>query len=136
MTNNVLHLLGDAGQGSYEKFQQLHRLNYKTLQRLTALQFSLLALGVENAVQQARALGEVDDYANLLATETEIAHGYQAKFTNLSREASEFLAQSRADYASLAGQYFSTAQEKVQAASTTAKKKPRARKQRSVKKAA
>ena len=135
MTNHVLQLFADAGKGSYEKFQQLHVLNHKTLERLTELQFSLLSLGVENTVQQARALSEANDYASLLANETDIVNGYRDKFTALSRKAGEFLAQSGNEYAHLAGQYFSAGQS-THTSGTTAQKKPRARKRRPVKKAA
>lgn len=136
MTNNVLQSFTDVGKGSYEKFQQWHDLNCKTLEKLTTLQFSLLALGVENAVQHTRVLSEVDDYANLLTTETEIANDYRDKLTTLTQEAGECLAQSHNEYLNFAGQYFSVEQNQAQKTATTAGKRKRTKKQGSVKKAA
>ena len=109
MTNEFINQLNDSGKASYATFQQFNAINAAALQRLTELQFSLVGLGVESTVEQAKLLSSGSDPQEIFAAESALASAYGEKLMQITSETTAILTQSREQLVAFAERTFEAA---------------------------
>lgn len=85
--NQAINQFTETGQASWAALQALWKIQAGFLQKATALQYSLAALGVEGGVRQWQLLNSLAERDGLIADQKEFAETYSTRIEEIGREA-------------------------------------------------
>jgi hypothetical protein len=124
MTHELFDQMQDAGKVSFEMLRRLGEIQSRTLDRMTEVQFNFVSLGLDCTMEQARRLGSMHRYQDLLTAPSEFASNYGSRLMSIGLETVDALSGTTEELSDLVHSSFEPARPTVTAQERSKAKRP------------